>query len=68
MMNQAKRLFLAAAGVVASWAPIAITELLFVAGGVMVTRGAWICSEPAGWIVGGLLVLLTGVVVSKAGQ
>lgn len=68
MMKQAKRLLLAAAGVVASWAPVAITELLFVAGGVMVTRGAWICSEPAGWIVGGVLVLVTGVVVSRVRQ
>ena len=65
-MQQAKRLLDAAAGVVASWVTVALTELLLLAGGVMVTRGAWILSEPAGWIVGGVLVLVTGVLLARA--
>jgi hypothetical protein len=65
-MQNAKRLLNAAAGVVASWVPIAATELLFLVGGSMVTRGAWLIAEPVGWTVGGLLMVLTGVVVSRA--
>jgi hypothetical protein len=65
-MNQAKRLLKTAAGVVASWVTVAMTELLMLAGGVMVTRGAWMLAEAAGWIVGGALALVTGILVARA--
>lgn len=65
-MDKAKRLLKAAAGVAASWTPAVLTELLFLAGGVMIARGAWVFAEPLGWVVAGLLILLAGVMVARA--
>lgn len=45
-----------------------IPDLLLVAGAGLLSYGAWLVYQPAGFIVGGLLVLVSGVVTSRAAK
>jgi hypothetical protein len=41
-------------------------DALMVAGAAGVSYGAWLAWPPAGWIIGGLLLIAAGVVAAKA--
>lgn len=45
-----------------------VPDILMAAGASGVAYGAWLVYEPAGFIVGGLLLLAAGVLASKGGD
>lgn len=44
-----------------------IPDAMLIGGAVSVSYGSWLVYEPAGFIVAGLLLLVAGVLASKAG-
>jgi hypothetical protein len=43
----------------------ALPELLIPAGAAAISYGAWCIYQPAGWITGGVLVLLVGIAAAR---
>ncbi len=45
-----------------------IPDVLLIAGAACLSYGAWLVYEPAGFVVGGLLLTAAGIVTSKASK
>ena len=43
-----------------------VPDLLMLAGAASLSYGAWLIYSPAGWITGGLLLLVAGVLASRS--
>ena len=53
---------------VQSWSPLlyaSLPDVLLICGAACVTYGAWLVFAPAGFIVGGALLICGGVLVSR---
>ena len=44
-----------------------IPDALLIAGAGLISFGAWLVYQPAGFMVGGLMVLVAGVITSRKG-